>query len=298
MYFTPSEAKRAFNAEFADSYAMTNRQYRGDVQSFIDFAQLRPGEHVLDLGCGTGWVAMEAQKRVGSTGQIIGVDISDHMLNVARADPKLQALENVFFYQSDMTTMKGLESFQCGPDYPGFDAILSLRGWSTISVEYQRATLQLLGKFLKQTGRMILDRPHPKEIPAFWERWATTTQSPLDEAVETRLLVGSDVWDECAEAFRAVVDGTILQVKLIEPLRGPSIVESASDAWSRQLDLEIQLRWDFINHHLQTRVEYELALRQKKVAQWSNDTKVWRGEWAAHRSAHVIAMLWLSSQRR
>lgn len=46
--------------------------------------RLHPGDHVLDLACGTGIVARHAAGRIGPSGQITGVDINPAMLAVAR----------------------------------------------------------------------------------------------------------------------------------------------------------------------------------------------------------------------
>ncbi len=45
---------------------------------------LRPGETVLDLGSGTGKIAFIASQVVGPTGKVIGIDMTDAMLEVAR----------------------------------------------------------------------------------------------------------------------------------------------------------------------------------------------------------------------
>jgi ubiquinone/menaquinone biosynthesis C-methylase UbiE len=47
-------------------------------------AELVPGERVLDVACGTGIVARHAARRVGPTGSVVGVDVNDAMLAVAR----------------------------------------------------------------------------------------------------------------------------------------------------------------------------------------------------------------------
>ena len=50
---------------------------------FAEIAELRSGEDVLDVGCGTGVFTREALKTVGSTGSVTGIDLSESMLEVA-----------------------------------------------------------------------------------------------------------------------------------------------------------------------------------------------------------------------
>ena len=49
-----------------------------------DLARLEPGDAVLDVGCGTGSLAIAARQRVGATGTVHGVDASPEMLARAR----------------------------------------------------------------------------------------------------------------------------------------------------------------------------------------------------------------------
>ena len=49
-----------------------------------DAAQLRPGEDVIDVACGTGVLAFAAADRVGPEGKVVGLDINPDMLAVAR----------------------------------------------------------------------------------------------------------------------------------------------------------------------------------------------------------------------
>ncbi len=52
---------------------------------------LRQGETVLDLGSGTGKICFIAAQKVGATGKIIGVDMTDEMLDVARRNAPVVA---------------------------------------------------------------------------------------------------------------------------------------------------------------------------------------------------------------
>ena len=59
-------------------------------EKMLRFAALQPGESVLDIGCGTGTLAIAAKRRVGAAGAVSGVDASSEML--ARAEKKARRL--------------------------------------------------------------------------------------------------------------------------------------------------------------------------------------------------------------
>ena len=52
----------------------------------LGLAHLAAGESVLDIGCGTGTLAIAAKQKVGGTGRVFGIDASHEM--IARADKK------------------------------------------------------------------------------------------------------------------------------------------------------------------------------------------------------------------
>lgn len=49
----------------------------------LEHANPQPGEHVIDIACGTGVVARQTAPRVGETGAVVGVDVNPHMIAVA-----------------------------------------------------------------------------------------------------------------------------------------------------------------------------------------------------------------------
>jgi ubiquinone/menaquinone biosynthesis C-methylase UbiE len=61
----------------------------------IEHANPQPGEHVLDVACGTGIVARNIAPRVGSQGSVVGLDLDPDKINVARvaADREGLAIE-------------------------------------------------------------------------------------------------------------------------------------------------------------------------------------------------------------
>ncbi|PYV81870.1 MAG: arsenite S-adenosylmethyltransferase [Acidobacteria bacterium] len=65
-------------------------------------AQLHPGETVLDLGSGGGIDVLLSAKRVGPTGKVYGLDMTDEMLALANENKKKAAAENVEFLKGEI----------------------------------------------------------------------------------------------------------------------------------------------------------------------------------------------------
>ena len=62
---------------------------------------LKPGESVLDIGCGTGMSFDLIQQGIGAEGRIIGVELSPDMLGIAREKVERNGWENVTLIQGD-----------------------------------------------------------------------------------------------------------------------------------------------------------------------------------------------------
>ena len=80
-------------------------------------ARLRSGMRVLDLGSGTGYPALLGAQTVGPSGGVIGLDLAEQMLAVARRKATALGLANVTFRTSDVTTLPF--------DANSFDAVTS-----------------------------------------------------------------------------------------------------------------------------------------------------------------------------
>jgi len=65
---------------------MTLGPERAFRERILGLAHLKPGESVLDVGCGTGTLAIVARRHVGPAGDVTGIDASPEML--ARAERK------------------------------------------------------------------------------------------------------------------------------------------------------------------------------------------------------------------
>ncbi|MDW3184172.1 class I SAM-dependent methyltransferase [Roseobacter sp.] len=69
------------------------------LDGLFERAPLRPGDRVLDIGCGTGASTLQAADRVGADGFVLGADISPTML--AHASARAEGASNVAFEVAD-----------------------------------------------------------------------------------------------------------------------------------------------------------------------------------------------------
>jgi ubiquinone/menaquinone biosynthesis C-methylase UbiE len=73
-------------ASFPEIYeqALVGPLFQPWVEPLLEEVELKPGNRVLDIACGTGIVARIAKERQGSAGTVVGVDLNPQMLAVAR----------------------------------------------------------------------------------------------------------------------------------------------------------------------------------------------------------------------
>lgn len=99
------------------------RDHLGVARQVIERMALKPGERVLDLGCGTGWVtrllAQAVEGGQGGQGMAAGVDLSEDM--IARARAASREVENVLFVAGSAAEIPWREEY--------FDRIFSLESF-------------------------------------------------------------------------------------------------------------------------------------------------------------------------
>jgi ubiquinone/menaquinone biosynthesis C-methylase UbiE len=148
--------------------------HRRVAERLVEVAAPRPGEHCLDVGCGTGLVANAIAGLVGDEGQVLGLDVSTGMLDIAQR----RAAPNTLFRR-----------ISAGPDLwfkePSFDLVtfgdsITYLGNPVAALGQARRVLRTGGRVALSVRRRSLDTPaqevfyglldeliqrHPFEIP-------------------------------------------------------------------------------------------------------------------------------------
>src|SRR5215472_10996367 len=119
------------------------RTYR---EKTLELAGLKAGEFVLDVGCGTGTLAILAKRHVGAAGKVFGIDASPEMIARARKKAK-KARADVAF---DTAFVEELPF----PDVT-FDVVLSTTMLHHLPDKARRQCLREVGRVLKPGGRLL-----------------------------------------------------------------------------------------------------------------------------------------------
>jgi SAM-dependent methyltransferase len=122
-----------------------DRRFAPIVDRLLTRAELRPGQRILDLGTGTGSVALASAPRVAPDGHVLGVDISPEMLALARARASGAALANLSFADGRAEAIPAEGSSQ--------DTVVA--SLSLMYVIDRAAAAREIARVLKPGGRLV-----------------------------------------------------------------------------------------------------------------------------------------------
>lgn len=128
----------------------------------IALGEIRPGETVLDLGCGAGMDALVAAQIVGPAGRIVGVDLSHEMLAVAEAGRTEAGFPQVEFREAAVEALP----------FPAASFAVAVSNGVLNLVPDKPAALREIFRVLRPGGRLqtcdislVEDVPPPDKAP-------------------------------------------------------------------------------------------------------------------------------------
>ena len=162
-----TQAKQGTSAAAASAAAAYERNFVPALFAewaprVADAAEIVAGERVLDVGCGTGVLAREAARRVGSSGSVTGIDVNPGMLSVAaRLAPQIRWDEGL--------------AEELPYDTGSFDAVVSQ--FALMFFGDREAALREMWRVLRSGGRLAV---------AVWDTLEHTPQYATEVALIER----------------------------------------------------------------------------------------------------------------
>jgi ubiquinone/menaquinone biosynthesis C-methylase UbiE len=188
----------------------------------IQRANPQPGEHVLDVACGTGIVTRNVAPRVGSQGMVIGIDLNPNMLSMARVAAEREGL----------TIEWRLSPAEKLPFPDGnFDLILCQFGLMFFSDRH--ASLTEMHRVLRPGGHVVLSVWQGLERHPFYQTLHNVSSRLLGKsAVQTVFSLG-----DSDELRKLLADAGFQQIE-IEPLSIIARFPNAKEflAWESDVD--------------------------------------------------------------
>jgi demethylmenaquinone methyltransferase/2-methoxy-6-polyprenyl-1,4-benzoquinol methylase/phosphoethanolamine N-methyltransferase len=135
-------------ARFYDlgTWLLTFGREPGIRKMTIELAEIKKGERVLDVGCGTGTLTIAAMRQTAPTGEVHGIDPSAEMIGVARQKAAKAGVDARFH-----TAVMEKLPFPDGH----FDLVLSSLMLHHLPADVKRAGFAELNRVLKPGGRFL-----------------------------------------------------------------------------------------------------------------------------------------------
>ena len=131
---------------------LTFKQYAGFQKRAMEVLAPRSGEKILDLCSGTGRVASWMATAMGDTGEVVGLDITESMVKIAKE--RYGGLRNLVFLQRDVTKPWEYQNY--------FDGIFTSFALHELPEKKRLGALEHSFLALKEKGRMVIADFNPQ----------------------------------------------------------------------------------------------------------------------------------------
>jgi ubiquinone/menaquinone biosynthesis C-methylase UbiE len=175
---------------------------------------ISPGDEVVDIGCGTGLTTREAA-RAAAPGRVVGVDVSERMLERARQVTAAEGLDNVRYELGDAEVHRFVPA--------GFDVAISRFG--TMFFSDPAAAFANIATALRPEAGLVLLVWQPREH----NEWARAIDAALGHAAQPQ--PGADAFSlGDAEATAGILEGAGFDGMRFEDVREPVLYGRDLDA--------------------------------------------------------------------
>ena len=185
----------------------------------IERLELPSGVTVLDVGCGTGASALPAAEKVGPHGRVIGIDLAERLLEIARRKAQSHGLTNVTFETGDMERL----------GYPDghFGAVVSV--FSIFFVDDMAKLTRELWRMVCPGGRLAITTWGPRVLEPGTSIWWNAVKE-----VRPDLVPSVSPWERITEpqAVRNLLQEAGITDAEIVAESGCQTLRSPDDWWT------------------------------------------------------------------
>jgi len=220
---TPEEAR----SKAANAYNAASDYFDNPANSFwerfgrrtVERLELSPGARVLDVCCGSGASAISACELIGPTGYVLGVDLAENLLDMARNKAKQRGFTNIDFRTGDLLNL--------GLPEANFDAVVCVFG--IFFVPEMEAAVRELWRLVRPGGKLAITTWGPR----FFEPASTVFWNSV-RAVRSDLYKGFNPWDRISQprAVRALFAAAGTTEPDVVAEFGTHPISSPEDWWS------------------------------------------------------------------
>jgi ubiquinone/menaquinone biosynthesis C-methylase UbiE len=183
---------------------------------------LAPGWHVLDACCGSGASAIPAAQAVGPSGSVLGIDLAENLLDLARAKAQERGLANIAFRKGDILDL----NLPCA----SFHAVVCVFGIFFVP-DMERAVRELW-KLVRPGGRLGITTWGPR----FFEPMNTVFWNAV-RGVKPDLYKGFNPWDRICEpgALRDLLGSAGVEMLAATAEARSHVLRTPDDWWAMVL---------------------------------------------------------------
>ncbi len=194
----------------------------------IKLSDLKRGDQVLDVCCGSGASAIPAAEVVGDKGSIIAIDLADRLLELGRDKARTRGLEWLDFKKADMTQL----------DFEGkkFDVVICVFG--IFFVEDMAAQLSKLWQMVKPSGQLLITTWGSEMFVPAYEIWSKELSKMRSE-----LFTDFNPWDELTtkEGVISLFSKADIPNVTVEVCKSDQELKNGVDFWT--IAMGSGLRW-------------------------------------------------------